>query len=209
MLVRQDVVVHHANAVRRLRTIAESCQELMRFPVDEPILHSAYAFGAVLEGTGDQDFVQVAFVLDVPTDELTWGTRPSSYAWLSHQLRLDRTPVDSYWRPAAWPVSNHVVSRPMRIWSTDGVDDGALDALGRGEADSFRLPAPSREELAEQLATELDASLVHLKRVRDGFWKRDWRAEHKGDGIYPEQHLWDAVHGYLDLLEASEAAGGR
>jgi hypothetical protein len=205
ILVRQNVAVHHATAVRRLRTIAESCQELMRFPVDEPILRSAYAFGAVLEGTGDQNFVQVAFVLDVPTDELTWGTRPRSYPWLAHQLRLDRTPVDSYWRPAAWPVSNHIIRRPLRIWSTDGPDEAALGAASAGDAEELRLPAPSHGDEAEQLATELAASRQHLQRVRDAFYERDWRAEHKETGRYPEDHLWDAVHGYLDLLEAAGA----
>lgn len=33
---------------------------------------------------------------------------------------------------------------------------------------------------------------------------QNWRREHRGLGIYPENHLWDAAHGYLDLLTAVE-----
>ena len=33
------------------------------------------------------------------------------------------------------------------------------------------------------------------------------RREHKGLGVYPEDHLWRATHGYLDLLAATRAAG--
>jgi hypothetical protein len=48
-----------------------------------------------------------------------------------------------------------------------------------------------------------EASLAHLRRVEAGYWDRGWRNTHRGSGIYPENHLWDAVHGYLDLIEAS------
>ena len=37
--------------------------------------------------------------------------------------------------------------------------------------------------------------------------EREWRREHKGLGIYPEDHLWRASHGYLYLLAATRAAG--
>lgn len=37
--------------------------------------------------------------------------------------------------------------------------------------------------------------------------EREWRREHKGLGVYPEEHLWRATHGYLDLLAATRAAG--
>ena len=32
-----------------------------------------------------------------------------------------------------------------------------------------------------------------------------WRSDHRGIGVYPENHLWDAVHAYLDLLRARGA----
>jgi hypothetical protein len=64
-------------------------------------------------------------------------------------------------------------------------------------------PRPDPAEEAEQLAVELDASLANLRRARDGWDDREWRSAHKGDGIYPDEHLWRAVHGYLDLLDAT------
>lgn len=100
-------------------------------------------------------------------------------------------------------MSNHVIHRPLRIWSTGGPDETALTALSTGDTERLRLPAPGDE--ARQLAIELAASLAHLQRVVDAFYERDWRAEHKGTGRFPEDHLWDAVHGYLDLLEAVDA----
>lgn len=52
------------------------------------------------------------------------------------------------------------------------------------------------------MTTELEASLAHLRFVRDAYWQRNWRRANRGLGLYPEDHLWNAVHGYLDLLAA-------
>lgn len=100
-------------------------------------------------------------------------------------LEIDKAPVDWYWRPGAWPVSNHRIQRPP--------------------AETLRLPAPPHTEAAEQLATELEASLTHLRSVRDAYWQHNWCRENRGLGLDPEDHLWNAVHGYLDLLEAVQS----
>jgi hypothetical protein len=65
------------------------------------------------------------------------------------------------------------------------------------------MPAPTDDELREQVADELAVSLTHLRRVESQFWEGGWRTDHKGQGTYPENHLWEAVHGYLDLLDAA------
>ena len=75
-----------------------------------------------------------------------------------------------------------------KIWTVEDVED-------------LRMPAPP----AGQAAVELAASLAHLRRVEAQFWERDWRSAHRGSGIYPESHLWDATHGYLDMLDAVES----
>ena len=41
---------------------------------------------------------------------------------------------------------------------------------------------------------------------RKPLWERIWRSANRGLGIYPERHLWNAVHGYLSLLDATSAA---
>ena len=63
-------------------------------------------------------------------------------------------------------------------------------------------PQAEREELAEELAT----ALSRLRAVHASYWDHDWRREHRGFGRYPEYHLWEAVHGYLDLYDAAESA---
>jgi hypothetical protein len=195
--------MRHETAIRRLRTIAKRCQQMSGVWDEEPFVVGAYAFGAVLDAPADVDVVQVAFALNLPPDELTWCAQPQSCVGLPHLLEIDKAPVEWYWRPALWPVSNHLIDRPLRIWSLDGPDAAALDALERGEAETLRLPAPTQAEAREQLTAELEASLAHLHRVEAGYWARDWRTAHRGSGVYPENHLWDAVHGYLDLLKAS------
>jgi hypothetical protein len=203
-VVRQDVCVRHQTAVRRLRIVAERCQRASGLWDDEPVLISAYAFGAVLEYRTDMPVVQIAFVLNLPADELTWCAQPQSCTGLPHLLEIDKAPVEWYWRPSVWPVANHLIHRPLRVWSLDGPDTTVLDALERGEAEDLRMPAPTAAQLHEQLTAELAASLAHLRRIEAGFWERDWRSAHHGSGVHPEDHLWDAVRGYLDLLGATQ-----
>jgi hypothetical protein len=195
--------MRHETAVRRLRLITDRCQQVSGLWDEEPLLVGAYAFGAVLDTRADLDVVQVAFMLNLPPDELTWYAQPQSCVGLASLLEIDKAPVDWYWRPAVWPVSNPVIRRPLRIWSVDGPDVNALDALERGDAAPLRLPEPTTAEAREQLVAELEASLTHLRKVEAGYWDRDWRRDHRGSGVYPENHLWEAVHGYLDLLTAS------
>ena len=52
---------------------------------------------------------------------------------------------------------------------------------------------------------ELANALSRLRAVRDAYWDYDWRREHRGAGRYPDHHLWEAVHGYLDLYDAKSA----
>ena len=98
--------------------------------------------------------------------------------------------------PASVDVAsaNHAIRRPLRLWSLDGGPDAAApDALARGGAYGPRLPEPSPADLREQLA----ASRTHLRTVEASYWERGWRSANPGLGIYPEYHLWNAVHGYL------------
>ena len=67
--------------------------------------------------------------------------------------------MEWYWRPAVWPVANHLIHRPLRVWSLDGPGTTALDALDRSEAEDLRMPAPTAAQRHEQLTAELAASL--------------------------------------------------
>ena len=189
-------------AIRRLRLIAEQCGQVSRI---RPVLCSAYVFGELLpDGVPEVEVVQVAFVLDLPAEQLTWCAEPPECGWLVELLELGKAPVLWYWRPSAWPVANHVIRRPLRFWSAAaGIDEQALDALASGQAETLRPPERPAAGQA-QLTVELAASLAHLRHTEAGYWERDWRAAHRGAGTYPEQHLWNAVHGYLDLLTATD-----
>ena len=109
-----------------------------------------------------------------------------------------------FWRSSLDPVWNHYIRGPVRIWSVAGGPDvqalAALEARDSGSLNRL-VPEPTAERL--HLRDDLDAALAHLREVRDKSWGHDWRREHRGHGRYPENELWDAVEGYLDLLDAS------
>ncbi len=198
--------MRYATALRRLRVIAEECDEISRLWDHPPALVAAYAFGAVLKHPADLPLVQLALVLDLPVEDLAWCTQPVPAARLASLLALEKAPVDWYWRPTGLPVANHLIHRPLRIWThVGGVDGTALDALARRAAEPLRLPPPDPRQEAEQLRAELAASLAHLRRLEAAYWERDWRVAHRGSGVHPENHLWDAVHGYFDLVDAVRA----
>jgi hypothetical protein len=204
--------MHYSTAVRRLRTIAEDCDKFGSLLGGEDELVAVYAFGPVLDHPGeDLDAVNVVLVLGLPAAELPWGVEPPGCTSLAHLLRLDKAPVLRRWRPAEWPVANHEIRRPMLIWSReDGAQTAALEALAERRAGPFRLADPDNAVLAEQISRELKSSTEHLRTVRDRYWDDvDWRRSHRRDGRYPEDHLWQAVDGYLDLVDASASIHSR
>src|SRR4051794_37060589 len=142
---------------------------------DEPFLLAAYAFGSVLESVADVDVVDLAFVLNLPAEELPWFAEPQSLIGLPSLLEIDKASVRWYWRPSVWPVANHLIHRPLRVWSLDGPGETALDALERGQAEHLRIPVPTAEQQHEQVSVELAASLSHLRSVEADFWERESR----------------------------------
>lgn len=198
--------MRRATALRHLATVAAECQRASDLGHGADFaLRAAYAFGDLLDGAGDVAVVEIAFVLRLPPCQVTWLADPPDCRYLVHVLRLDKVPVAWYWRPEAWPAGNHLIRRPVRFWSAEaGIDEQVLRALSQGDAEPLRLPTPPPEQERQQLATELAASLTHLQATQDSYWARDWRREHRGDGSYPENHLWNAVQGYLELLSAGD-----
>ena len=105
-------------------------------------------------------------------------------------------------------VPQHVAARrgPVRVWSVDGgPDEQALAALEARDFGSLNRLVPDPVDERLQLRDDLDAALAHLREVRDRYWDHDWRREHRGYGRYPENELWEAVEGFLDLVDASRA----
>jgi hypothetical protein len=198
--------MRYTTAVNRLRAIAEACDRWgsVQDGLTEARLTAAYAYGPVLERPGmDLDLVRVALVIGLPAEELPWGAEPPECSSLASVLRLDKAPVLWRFRSSERPVWNHAIHRPLPVWTLEGVQSEALDSLAELRAEPFRLPEPSAAELTRQTQQEFVTSMAHLRTVRDRYWDdADWRRAHRGGGRYPENHLWDAVNGYLDLLDA-------
>ena len=184
--------------------LAAACEQTRRVPAEEPFLREAYVFGDLLTGADPIEVIEAVFVLNLPPDQVSWGTQPPGTAWLVDFLRLDKGGVAYWWRSRDDPVANHVIRDPVRFWSLDGPDQDVLDALAQRRFDLPRDPVPVAGKERAQIADELRTALEHLRTVHDSYWDRRWRREHRGIGRYPEHHLWEAVQGYLELLDASD-----
>jgi hypothetical protein len=166
-------------------------------------------YGDLLEPAIDSlEVVDVAIVAELPAGEMTWLSLPRAAVGFATVTGLDKLPITRAWLPAAWPVWNHAIGRPVRIWGRSGSEEAVLAALTDGtDIEAHRLDDPSIDVYREQLLTELAASLTHLRRVTDGYWEPAWRAVHKGFGLYAQDHLWRAAQGYLELRDAIAELG--
>jgi len=194
--------MRYGRAVEKLHILAEACQRTTRLPLEEPFLREVYVFGELLDGADPIDRLKLAFVVNLPPEEVPWESQPRGTSWLVESLRLDKGGFAYWWRSRHGPVGNHHIHGPVRLWSLDGPDETVLRALAeRRLADLPRVEA-SPEDLRSRTATELDAALAHLRAMTETYWDREWRRDNRGNGRYPENHLWEAVYGYLDLLDA-------
>jgi hypothetical protein len=199
-------MMRYRRAVQKLRILAEACQHTTGWPPEEPFLRAAYVFGEVLDGADPVDRLEVAFVLNLPPEEVRWAAHPQGADWLIDVLRLDKGGYSYYWRSRHDPVWNHHIRGPVRFWSVDGVDEEVLTAFSERRLDDLPRVTAEPAEVRARATAELDAALAHLREVHQNYWERDWRREHRGNYRYPENELWEAVDGYLDLLDAARAS---
>ena len=195
--------MRYRRAIAKLQALAEACESVKDWPPGEPFLLAAYVFGDVLQGADPLEDVEVVLVLNLPPQEVVWESSPHGTMWLADRLRLSKGGFAYWWRSHLDPVSNHHIHAPVRFWSQEGPDEGVLRALAERRFDDLPRRTPPPPAQREQLAAELEAALSHLRAVHASYWDRDWRREHRGSGRYPEHHLWEAVHGYLDLHDAA------
>jgi hypothetical protein len=167
--------MRYRRAVEKLCILAEACESVKNWPPRDPFLLEAYVFGDVLEGADPLECVEVALVLNLPPEDVTWESSPHGTAWLADRLRLDRGGFAYWWRSHLDPVANHRIRRPVRFWSQEGPDEAALQALSERRFDDLPRPAPSPHGRREQLAGEVAAALSRLHDVRDSYWDPRWR----------------------------------
>ena len=93
---------------------------------------------------------------------------------------------------------NHGIERAARIWTAaDGRDRSVLEAFASGRLDGAATEKPAdTDELLAELIVDRDVGRRHLATVTASFHERDWRREHRGGGIYAEDHLWWAAAGF-------------
>src|SRR5687767_14151560 len=99
--------MRYRRAVERLRILAEACDQTKRIPTEEPFLREAYVFGDLLAGSDPLGHLAAVFVLNLPPEEVAWGSHPPGTAWLVDFLRLDKGGIAYWWRSFQDPVSNH------------------------------------------------------------------------------------------------------
>lgn len=189
--------------MEKIRILAEACEDCSkRLPVEQPFLLEAYVFGDVLRGVDPLEVVEVALVLNLPPHEVVWETTPRGTLWLADYLRLSKGGFTYFWRSHLDPVANHHIRGPVRFWSLDGPDEPVLNALAERRLDDLPRVTSAPEAQRKQLTGELGAALSRLRSVHASYWDYDWRRDNRGGGRYPEHELWEAVQGYLDLLDA-------
>jgi hypothetical protein len=202
--------MRYKRAVEKLRLLADKCERAKLFWYDtEPFIKAVYAFGDVLDGKDPLEDVQVAVAVNLTPEEVPWESEFEGSGWLATELRLSKGGYMYFWRSYLEPAWNHYIHGPVRIWSIEhGPDEQALAALEARDFGSLNRLTPDPVDARLQLRDDLDAALAHLREVRDKYWEQDWRREHRGDGRHPENWLWEAVEGYLDILDASRPARG-
>src|SRR5262249_10008456 len=153
---------------------------------------SMWAAGELLCDAESIEDVSVVLLLDLPARELPWIAAHPAGEWVSECLRLGKRPVRWWYRPQTWPAWNPAHRRVIRFGSDQGgCDDDVIGALR--ERHPLSAAEPCLEERQVQLHEELALSRRHLAAVLDQYHDRDWRRQHQGFGIYPENHLWRAA----------------
>lgn len=172
-------------------------------------LEELWATGELLTDGPTVEVGAVVLVLDEPADGLPWLALSPTGAWVGDRLRLGKRPLVWRCRPTVWPVWNHENRRVVRFWSaSDGLDESVIDALREGRLDGLAIVEPEPGALAELLREELAVSRRHLRTTLDRYWDGDWRREHKGFAVGPEDHLWRAAKAVSEMTDALDQLGG-
>jgi hypothetical protein len=202
------VVVKRSTAISRLRDVADGLTTTTQWP-DAGIV-AGYVFGALIEHTRELERVDLALMVDARPEELAWLCHPAHLEAVAALLRFDKLPLRWWWRSVDGPVWNHHIRRAVRFWTaTDGLDVSVVDSLVEGRLEQVPITEPSDDrQLVEQLIAERDLSRRHLADVIDRFYEADWRREHKYQGIFPQDHLWWAAAGFVELDDEVQRRSG-
>jgi hypothetical protein len=205
--------VKYATAVSRLQSLAELAQDFWTRLADTDIgwpLDELWVAGCLLDGPDGLETTDVILMLDEPADDLPWMALHASGEWIGEQLRLTKLPIMWVYRPTVYPAWNARYSQVLRFWSArSGPDHEGIDTLRQRRFDLLRVVEATPAQMADQLEVELEGCRRHLHQVLDHYWDHDWRREHKGFGVHPEDHLWRAAEAVHEIEATLAAAHGR
>lgn len=188
--------------VRHLKRLAEVAGEDAQAEYGPRPLVSLWITGEALDAEASTiDHSAIVIVVDVPSQGLSWRARPSIADYLTVRLSLTKTPIWAVYRPRDWPAWNAEHRSVAKFWSIDGGLDEAVIAGIRDGGDQ-PVVTPGDAEFRAQMETEVVASRRHLDDVVARFYDNRWRANHKGFGLYPGDHLWWAAAGLRDIEKA-------
>src|SRR5260370_28232337 len=109
------VSMRYRRAVEKLQALAEECESVKGWPPEDPFLLEAWVFGDVLRGADPLDCVEVVVVVNLPPEEVVWGSNPHGTLWLDDPLRLSKGGCCYWWPPHLDPVWNHHLQYPARF----------------------------------------------------------------------------------------------
>jgi hypothetical protein len=190
-----------ARAVHHVESLAQSCAERAEPSPFYPFrVTQLWVVGDILGPPRDLEWVTVALAVDLPVADVAWWTEPVGARHWTNATRLDKNPIQVWWRSAYAPVWNHRIQRPALIWDDElGVRQETLDAISAGNGEAVRQAPPAEDELRARLRDELKVSLQTLQTCTQAFEERRW----KPGKIEPvADALWRASDGYLDVLKA-------
>jgi hypothetical protein len=200
--------VKRSTAIGHLVELASESADMVRLQSAElrwP-LTELWVTGELLTDAPTLEWASVVLVLDLPGEDVPWLALNPAGEWVGDRLRLGKRPLLWCYRPAVWPVWNHEHRRLVRYWSAgDGLDETVIDALRERQFDGLTIVEPTPTLLAEQLREEIAVSRRHLRATLDHYWDRDWRGEHKGFGVGPEDHLWRAAQAVTEMTDALDS----
>lgn len=191
--------MRRSTGIGRLGEVGEGLDRAKQWSVVS--VTAGYVYGALLDGDHDLEYVSIALVVDELAERVPWMSRPAHLEAMAKLLGLDKLPIVWQWRPAEWPVWNHQIDRAACFWSRDGgLDQTVIGALNARVTDGVQIAHPADADgLRRQVEIEHASARKHLAEVTAMFGDREWRRGHRGDGSYPEDTLWAAAAGFIEL----------
>ncbi|RJQ81804.1 hypothetical protein D5S17_04325 [Pseudonocardiaceae bacterium YIM PH 21723] len=184
--------------MQKIEDLAAECERVKSIPrtIMPTRAVRLWVFGEVLDSQDDLDVVSFVCEADLPAEQVPWLCPPPGAGQWANATRVEKSPVQVYWRSAHAPIGNHRIVRPLLIWDEEnGLWADTLRALRGGAADELREPAGDPENLQAELAIVERALRERTAAYEDKRW-----APGKLEKI--ADPLFQAAQGYVDLLSA-------